>query len=193
MPAGLLRLFGSLALAAISACLFIAQKGPELPGFLSTAGYEGTHQIDLDDIAPGYWVKVKRYLSEAEAGYVEAAMMGGKQRVEMNANRQFSDIDTRAGRVELVVQSLHSWNIDEEDGVTVWPLDSGIDTPPKPGVNPYPPVCPRRKSVARLPSPLFDLVWAECDKLNEPRKAAEAAQFPGEPVGSDPDGIAGAA
>jgi len=163
-----------------------------MPGFLSASGYEGTHVIDLGDVAPGYTIEVKRYLSEAEAGFVETAMMGGKQRVEMNANRQFSDIDTRAGRVELVVQSLGSWNLDDPDG-TVWPLDSGIDTAPKPGVNPYPPGCPRRRSVARLPSPLFDLVWEQCNKLNEPRKGADAAQFPDPAVGGGPDGERGAA
>lgn len=116
----------------------------------------------------------------------------GKTRVEMGSAKQYADVDTRAGRVEMVVQSLTAWNLDDDDG-TGWPLDSGIDTPPRPGVNPYPPGCPRRKSVARLPSPLFDLIWAECDRLNGPRKGAEAAGFREEPGDSGPDGDAGAA
>jgi hypothetical protein len=156
-----------------------------MPGFLEASGYDGTEKIDL---APGYWAELKRCLSEEEAGWAEAAMMG-KVRAEMTANRQFADLDTRAGRVELVVQSLASWNLADDDG-TEWPLE-GVKGA-RPGQNPYPPGCPRRLSVARIPSPIFDELWAKCDELNQPRKGADAVRFPDGPVGGDPDGRDGA-
>jgi hypothetical protein len=184
-----LHVLNSLALAGVSACLLISMKGSRMPGFLSASGYDGTEKVDL---APGYFAEVKRCLSEEEAGFAESAMLG-KVRAEMTANRQYADLDTRAGRVELVVQSLVSWNLVEEDGVTSWPLDSGIVTTPKPGVNPWPPGCPRRKSVARIPSPLFDMLWAKCNELNGPRTSDEAARFPDETERGDPDGDGGTA
>jgi hypothetical protein len=157
-----------------------------MPGFLAAAGYDGTEKIDL---APGYWAELKKCLSEEEASWAEAAMVG-KVRAEMTTNRQYADVDTRAGRVELVVQSLVSWNLADDDG-TEWPLE-GVKGA-RPGQNPYPPGCPRRASVARIPSPIFDEIWAKCDELNGPRKTAEAAQFPDEAERGDPDGDAGAA
>lgn len=157
-----------------------------MPGFLAASGYDGTERIDL---APGYWAELKKCLSEEEAGWAEAAMMG-KVRAEMSENRQYADLDTRAGRVELVVQSLMSWNLADDDG-TPWSLEGirGI----RPGLNPFPPGCDRRKSVARLPSPIFDKIWAKCDELNAPRTPAEAATFPDPAVSGDPDGDGGAA
>ena len=155
-----------------------------MPGFLAASGYDGTERLTL---APGYWADLKKCLSEEEAGWAEAAMMG-KVRAEMSENRQYADLDTRAGRVELVVQSLHAWNVADDDG-TEWPIEGvrGV----RPGTNPYPAGCDRRKSVARLPSPVFDAIWAKCDELNQPRPPGEAAGFPDQPVSGDTDGNPG--
>lgn len=153
-----------------------------MPGFLSASGYEGDETIDLGN---GYWVKVKRCLSAAEMTRVENTMGAGRQRIDVSGGgRQFTELDIRGSWTEMVVESLVAWNIDDEDG-TVWSLE--------PEKGPYSPGCVRRQSVARLPDPVFKLIWQRCDELNAPRKGPEAASFPEQAVGGDPDGDAGAA
>jgi hypothetical protein len=149
-----------------------------MPGFLSA--YEGTERVDL---GRGYWADVKKCLSSAEMGAVEAAM-GGRQRMDVGSGRQFVQLDTRAGRVEMVVASLIDWNLDGEDG-TIWPLD-----PDKP---PYKPGCGRRQSVDRLPGPVFDKIWKRCDDLNGQDSGEDRARFPDPGELGDPDGDGGAA
>lgn len=155
-----------------------------MPGFLSE--YEGTEQIDLGG---GYWVEVKKCLSRAEMAHMEA-VMGGRQRVEVKeGGHQFAELDTGAGRTELVVWSLVAWNLDDPDG-TIWPLD-GVD---KGGRVTYPPGCLRRQSVGRLPGKVFDQIWKVCNTLNGQKEgpAAQAA-FPGPDELGDPDGDGSAA
>lgn len=142
-----------------------------MPGFLSA--YEGTERVDL---GRGYWADVKKCLSSRESAAMEAAM-GGTQQMDVRTKRQFVQINTRAGRVEMVVASLVAWNLDEADG-TPWPLEPGKD---------------RRASVDRLPSPVFDAIWQRCDTLNGPGSGDEQARFPDPAVGGDPDGDGGAA
>lgn len=162
-----------------------------MPGFLDDSGYSGTTKIDLGH---GYWAEVKNCLSAEEMALVEGVLGAGKQKVDMlGGQRQFAEMDIRASWNELVVQSLAGWNLTEPDGRTVWPLDAGGKFAGRGGENPYPPGCPRRQSVARLPDPAFKLIWQECDELNSPRKGADAVSFPDEPVGGGPDGGAGAA
>lgn len=156
-------------------------------GFL--AAYEGTERIDL---GRGFWADVKKCLSTAEMGHVEATMGSGRQKVDVsNGGRQFAELDIRASWLELVVQSLVEWNLTEDDDRTVWPLDAGSH-PVKPGDNPYPRGCPRRRSVNRLPDPVFKQIWKVCDELNSPQQGAEAASFPEQDELGDPDGDAGA-
>jgi hypothetical protein len=150
-----------------------------MSGFLSE--YEGTERIEL---GRGYWADVKKCLSRGEMAHMEAAM-GGRQQVDVTKGRQYAQLDTGAGRTELVVRSLVAWNLDDADG-TVWSLD--------PGKPPFSPGCERRQSVARLPGPVFDRIWKRCDDLNGPVKDPSAkATFPGEDVGGDPDGDTGTA
>lgn len=154
-----------------------------MPGFLAVSGYEGTERIDLGN---GYWVDVKKCLSAAEKGRVDD-LLGGRQRVDVASKSSYAELDYTASRAEMVVLSLDDWNLDDEKGKK-WPLDAGA-APRKPGdVNPYPPGCPRRQSVARLPGPVFDQIWERCDELNAPRAAAEAAQFPEQDERGDQDG-----
>jgi hypothetical protein len=158
-----------------------------MPGFLEASGYDGTERIDLGN---GYWADVKKCLSSAEASLAEAAMMTNHR---LGDRGQAADLNSRGYRTELVVLSLAGWNIDEQDG-TVWPLDPGQ---PKAGApvprNPYLPGCPRRQSVARLPEPVFELIWQKCDELNSPRTGPDAASFPDGAVGGDPYGDGGPA
>jgi hypothetical protein len=150
-----------------------------MPGFLSA--YEGTETVDLGD---GWWVKVKKCLSSTELGWAQSAMGADKQRVD--GNSQYADLNVQAFQRELIVQSLDSWNLTDADDVLL-PLDAG-PVPVRHGQNPYPPNCPRRASVGRLPAPVFEQVYDKCNEQNGTRGTDEAARFPDEPVGGDPDG-----
>lgn len=192
MPPFLCLLFHDLAVAAVAIALYrcATSKRRSMPGFLQASGYDGTTRIDLGN---GYWADVKNCLPAEEMAYVENMMGAGKQRIDVsNGGRQFAELDIRSSWNEMVVQSLVAWNIDEEDGRTIWPLDAGGRFAGRGGENPFPPGCPRRLSVARLPDPVFKQIWQECDTLNSPRTGAEAASFPGEDERGDPDGDAGA-
>ena len=149
-----------------------------MPGFLSA--YEGTERVDLGG---GYWADVKKCLSKKENGAVETAM-GSRQRVDVSAGRQFANIDTGAARVEMVIASLVAWNLDDADG-TIWPLG--------PDKAPFPPGCPRRQSVDRLPAPVFDQIWKRCDELNGQEAPAGRKRFPDPAELGDPDGDGGPA
>lgn len=160
------------------------QKGdPLLPGFLDASGYGGTTRIPLGG---GYWCDVKNSLSVAEKAFVDDCM-GAKQKVDVAGQRQFAELDISASRREMVIQSLVDWNVDDPDG-TVWPLDAGAKFAGRGNANPYPPGCPRRQSVERLPGPVFDVIWAKCDELDAPRSGREAADFPVPAERGDQDG-----
>lgn len=159
-----------------------------MPGFLAAAGYDGTEKIDLGH---GYWAEVKRCLNTTEMGMVENVMGGGRQTIDVSqGGKRFAELNIRASRVEMVVQSIVSWNVDDDSGQP-WPLDGVPD--PKSGNIHYPPGCLRRQSVAKLPGPVFDQIWKVCDDLNSPLAGQAAAGFPGQPVSSDPDGGDGTA
>jgi hypothetical protein len=149
-------------------------------GYLAALGYDGTETIDLGS---GYWVKVKKCLTQDEKGRVDD-LLGGKQRVDVGAKSQYAEMDYTASRTEMVVYSLDSWNLDDGNG-EVLSLEGVTDSR---GRVAYPPGCERRRSVAGLPAPVFDLVHEKCDELNSPRPDAEAATFPDEGVGVDTDG-----
>lgn len=144
-----------------------------MPGFLDASGYEGTEEIDLGG---GYWVKIKRCISQAEYQKVQDHLGGGKMNVNMNGNR-FAQMDVGASQVELVAASITDWNLDDANGEK-WPLT------PLPAL---------KASIARLPSPAFLKVYQACDELNGPRKGTDAVNFPDRPVGRDQDGDDGTA
>lgn len=143
-----------------------------MPGFLAASGYEGTEEIDLGN---GYWVQIKRCISQAEYQRVQDHLGGGKMNVNLNGSR-FAQMDVGASQVELVAASITDWNLDDDNGEK-WPLT------PLPAL---------KASIARLPSPAFMKVWQACDELNGPRKGTDAVSFPDGPVGGDQDGDPGA-
>lgn len=177
-----------IAVLAIALYRLLTAKRRSMPGFLDDTGYGGTTKVDL---GKGYWAEVKNCLSTAEKEWVDN-LLGGKQKVDVGPQRQFAELDIGGSRIEMVVQSLVDWNITDPDG-TVWPLDAGGKFAGRGNENPYPPGCPRRLSVARLPSPARDQIWAKCDELDNPRQGREAADFPGPDVVGDQDGNAGTA
>lgn len=154
-----------------------------MPGFLEDLGYGGTTTIDL---GKGYWVTVKNCLTEEEIGFVND-LLGGKQRVDVGQQRQFAEMNVTASRTETLVMSITDWNLTDPDGEK-WPL---LPEERQPG-RPYPAGSLRRLSVARLPAPVSTLIYEKVDALNALRTGQEAAQFPEQPVGGDPDGGEGA-
>jgi hypothetical protein len=135
-------------------------------GFLDS--YEGEETVDVGN---GYWIKVKKCLSSAEYKKVQAFFGAGRQTVTVGSSMS-AQINPSAGQDELLLQSITAWNLDDADG-TVWPLE---------------PEKEKRASIGRLPSSVFMQIYQVCDEFNGPRKDAEAAQFPDEAVGGDPDG-----
>jgi hypothetical protein len=155
-----------------------------MPGFLDDTGYGGTTRVDL---GRGYWCEVKNCLDAEENGFC-GDLLGGKQQIDTGGQRQFASMDFTSSRREMVVQSLVAWNLTDPDGST-WLLLPET----RPAGKPYPAGSIRRLSVARLPAPVFDQIFAVCDELNAPRKGADAVSFPDGPVGGDQDGNDGAA
>ena len=143
-----------------------------MPGFLAASGYEGTEEIDLGN---GYWVKIKRCISQAEYQKVQDHLGGGKMNVNLNGSR-FAQMDVGASQVELVAASITDWNLDDDNGEK-WPLTPAVAL---------------KASIARLPSPAFLKLYQACDELNGPRKGTDAVSFPDGPVGGDQDGDSGA-
>lgn len=141
-----------------------------MPGFLSA--YDGVEHIDL---GRGYWVDVKKCLSHAELQQAQAKMGASRQTVE--ANRQYATVDMNAFETELLALSIVDWNLDDEHGEK-WPLA---------------PDRSRRASIARLPGPVASQIYQVCNELNGPKAKRDAAQFPGEDLGGDSGGDAGAA
>jgi|SRR5579859_442812 len=148
-----------------------------MPGFLDAAGYGGTERIDLPG---GYWIEVKRALSSAEYAPVERHLGTGRMAVRVDGGTQTITVDPRSAQEEMLFQSVTAWNLDGApwpDG-TPWPLE---------------PEKEKRKAIAALPVAVRMEVYEVCDDLNGPRSSKEAAQFPGEDLGGDPDGDGGPA
>lgn len=148
-----------------------------MPGFLDAAGYGGTERID---VGGGYWIEVKRALSSAEYAPVEKHLGSGRMAVRVDGGSQTITVDPRGAQEEMLYQSVTAWNLDGDpwpDG-TPWPLEPEKD---------------KRKAIAALPVAVRIKVYQKCDELNGPREPEEAAQFPGEDVGGDPDGDGGTA
>jgi len=140
-------------------------------GFLDS--YEGEETVDVGN---GYWIKVKKCLTRAEYQKVQDLLGGGRQTVNISGSR-LASLDVGASQVEMLVQSVTDWNLDDADG-TKWPLE---------------PEKAKRGNISRLPAPVFLTVYKVCDELNGPREGKEAAQFPDEDLGGAEDGDRGSA
>jgi hypothetical protein len=140
-----------------------------MSGFLSA--YDGVERIEL---GRGYWVDVKQCLSHAELQLAQGKMGAGRQTVEAGG-RQYATLDMNAFETELIVLSLVDWNLTDQQGVLL----------------PLTPDRARRDSVARLPGSVTSVIFKRCNELNGPQSTREAATFPDEAVGGDPDGDLG--
>ena len=129
--------------------------------------YEGTERIDFDG---GFWIDVKKCLTDPEYQQVEARLGAGKQTLNMSGAR-LVQIDPAKARETMLFLAITAWNIDDKDGIL--PLE---------------PDAAKKASIARLPSSVTMRVYQFCDELYGPRDNKDAAQFPGEGVGGDPDG-----
>lgn len=146
-----------------------------MPGFLEDLDYDGSHRIEL---GKGYWIDVKKCLTSAEYQKVQNFLGQGRQPVKVGGDgTQMITVDVYAAQCEMLNRSITAWNLTGPDGAE-WPLE---------------PEKERRASITRLPMAVVIKVYQECDKLNGPRKGADAVRFPDEPVGGDPDGDGGPA
>lgn len=139
-------------------------------GFLSA--YSDTQTVPIGDPARGYWVKLRKYISQGAKTRAEKALQG-KQLV--NGSDIVMDMDVAGYRQLMVLASIAEWNLDDGDGENhgaVWKIDL--------------------PHVQMLPGPEFDRIWSIVDKLNAPATAEERRQFPGAGVDSNQDGENGA-
>jgi|SRR5579859_1192397 len=135
-------------------------------GFLSA--YSGTVILRLDDNPQGYWVELKRYLSQGEKEKADTALINGKLVPGSKGNQQF-EMEPNIGKYrQLIVEaSIVSWNLDDDNG-HVWPVDL--------------------QHVRRLPAEVFDKIYLAIDGEDPEPTPEERRQFPDERVGGDPDG-----
>lgn len=132
-------------------------------GFLSA--YSGVRRVPIGDT---YWVDLKEHLLQRDKEKGDRAL----QHMQVVEGKPQINPDVVEFRQQLVLASVHDWNLDEDNG-QIWPINM--------------------QNVKRLPSAVFDELWAVIDKTNEPRTTAEQRQFPAGAVGGGPDGDAGAA
>lgn len=132
-------------------------------GFLSA--YSDTQTISVGDPSRGYWVKLRKYISQGDKTRAEQALQG-KQRI--NGSDIVMDMDVASYRQLMVLASIAEWNLDDGDGENhgaVWKIDL--------------------PHVQMLPGPEFDRIWTIVDQLNAPASAEERRQFPGTGVDSN--------
>lgn len=134
-------------------------------GFLSA--YSDTRRVTLGDPARGYWVEIRDYISQGAKTEAERALQG-RQRV--NGGDVIMDMDVARYRQLMVLASIVTWNLDDDNG-HVWPVNL--------------------QSVQRLPGPEFDKLWTIVDELNTPAPAEERRQFPDGVDGGDQVGATG--
>jgi len=134
-------------------------------GFLSA--YSGTQKVTVGDPARGYWVEIREYVSQGDKTKAEQVLQG-RQRV--NGSDVVMDMDVAGYRQLMVVASIVSWNLDDDNG-RVWPINL--------------------QSVRQLPGPEFDRIWKVVDELNAPASSGERRQFPDSRDGGDPVGSTG--
>lgn len=137
-------------------------------GFLSA--YSGTVVLYLGERDRGYWVELKKYISQGDKEKAESALTSGKMVTEPGTGQGKYEVEPNVARYRqlMVLGHIKSWNLDEENG-TIWPVDL--------------------THVRRLPGPEFDRIWKTIDAFDEELTPEERRQFPDEGVSSDQDGI----
>jgi hypothetical protein len=133
-------------------------------GFLSK--YVGTERIDLGD---GFFVEIKKYLTSAEHGEAERALLAPKMDTSGDEPTMTSSFDHVAFAQELATQAICSWNLTDEADQLL----------------PLAPIEARRESVRRLPHFVVDKV-AKAVQANEKRSDEEHKSVGGQ----HPDGAA---
>ncbi|MFJ5532497.1 hypothetical protein [Streptomyces sp. NPDC093261] len=133
-------------------------------GFLSK--YAATERIDLED---GFYVEIKKFLTSAEHGEAERALLMPKMDTSGGEPTMTSSFDHVAFAQELAVQAICAWNLTDE-------VDQLL---------PLAPIEARREAVKRLPNFVVDKV-AKAVQANEKRGEEEHKSV----AGQHPDGAA---
>lgn len=150
-------------------------------GFLSI--YNQTDRVELGG---GYYIDVKRFLSQAETARAEAVRMSKDIRSEMdektgNAKATVIQYDAQAYNVEILVAAIVDWNLDDEQGVP-------LALPPYiPGKTTGEDLANRvrRESIGRLPEFAVKRVLEQIRNNEKDGVDAESlAAFPGESTGA---------
>jgi len=134
-------------------------------GFLSA--YDGVERITIDHPDKDYWIDLKKNISQGEKEKAEREI----QTYKPLDGKMVLIPDVVKAQQLLILASIHSWNLDDENG-TPWVVNL---------VN-----------VKRLPSTVFDTLLKRVDALTAPPSAEERRRFPADGFGGDPDGDGGA-
>lgn len=150
-------------------------------GFLSI--YNQTDRVELGG---GYYIDVKRFLSQAETARAEAVRMSKDIRSEMdektgNAKATVIQYDAQAYNVEILVAAIVDWNLDDEQGVSLQlPVYIPGKTTGEDLANRV-----RRESIGRLPEFAVKRVLEQIRANEKDGVDAESlAAFPGESTGA---------
>lgn len=143
--------------------LFLNHKGENM-GFLSV--YDGTRKVIIDE-ERDYWVEISEYVSQGAKEDAERCI----SKVVMVDGNAVPTPDITRYRAQMLVASIKTWNLDDEDG-RIWPVDL--------------------KHVQMLPGSIFDTLWKEVDNKGKERTPQDERQFPVEDLGGDSDGDGGA-
>lgn len=136
-------------------------------GFLSA--YSTTTKVMIGDEQRGYWVELKDCLSQGDKEKAEQALTTGQLTPGQDIRMV---MDVARYRQLMVLASIKSWNLDDENG-QVWPIDL--------------------EHVQAIPGNEFDRLWSTVDKSNAPASSAERKRFPDGSSGGDQDGNSGSA
>jgi hypothetical protein len=135
-------------------------------GFLSA--YDGTTRVVID-ADRGYWVDLKKYLSQGEREASEKALSG--KLTVVNGKTNVSP-DFTVYRESLILASISAWNLDDDNGV-VWPITA--------------------ENVRKLPGDVYDQLWSKIDNMAETRKGDDQIRFRDGNIGGNSDGDGGSA
>lgn len=141
--------------------------------------YDGVDRVDLHD---GFYVDIKRCLTQAETAQVNFTLVGDHVRREAEKGREVSTMQTdhQAYNLALLAAHIVEWNITR----------NGAQLPLPPYVAPKKPTAAdpantvRRDSIAQLPAPVAKKILkriSDNEKLfDEDESDDPAATFPGD-------------
>lgn len=125
-----------------------------MPGFLSL--YNTPDRIE---VAPGYWIEVKKSLTAEEFEHAQSALLGN---VSFGAGGEFkSEPDTAAYQREIVFRSIVDWNLTDENDQPL-PLTPDED---------------KMKSIMRLPQEVFGMVFDLVNETSGARSKDDEVRF----------------